>query len=263
METNLLFCGYSYHTQPYSTGYKSGLNNFLFRLQMEGSCIVTCRGTEYHVQAGDLLLLNPGAEYFLQVELSSEEGRISSGDYYLFCEGTWVDTWWGRMDRPAVTSIGSDVQLLGLWRNLILEKSRDPHGENLELMGYLLRSLCLYLDRAITETTQTNRTSFTALRLKRFIEEHATTTFKLEQAAQHAGISLSRAVQLFKSYYGKTMIQYAIEIRLNAALERMKYSTMTLDQIAETCGFASYSYFHRVFRAKYGVSPTNYRANNP
>ncbi|UUZ97522.1 helix-turn-helix transcriptional regulator [Paenibacillus sp. P25] len=73
-------------------------------------------------------------------------------------------------------------------------------------------------------------------------------------------MSLSRAVHLFKACYGKTMIQYALEIRLNAALERMKYSSMTLEQIAETCGFASYSYFHRVFRARYGVSPAQYRA---
>ena len=33
---------------------------------------------------------------------------------------------------------------------------------------------------------------------------------------------------------------------------------MTLEEIAETCGFASYSYFHRVFRANYGVSPVKF-----
>ena len=55
------------------------------------------------------------------------------------------------------------------------------------------------------------------------------------------------------------MIQYALEIRLNATVERIKYSTMTLEEIAETCGFASYSYFHRVFRANYGVSPVKFR----
>ena len=126
------------------------------------------------------------------------------------------------------------------------------------MTDYLLRSLCLCLDRAITEIKPTDRLAFTALRLKRFVEEHATLTFKLEEAASHVGLSLSRAVKLFKEYYGKTMIQYALEIRLNAAVERIKYSTMTLEEIAETCGFASYSYFHRVFRANYGVSPVKF-----
>ncbi|WP_420852214.1 helix-turn-helix domain-containing protein [Paenibacillus hamazuiensis] len=66
---------------------------------------------------------------------------------------------------------------------------------------------------------------------------------------------------MFKQIFGKTMIQYALEIRLSTAIERMKYSTMTLEQIAESCGFGSYSYFHRVFREKYGVSPTDYRSS--
>jgi AraC family transcriptional regulator of arabinose operon len=33
---------------------------------------------------------------------------------------------------------------------------------------------------------------------------------------------------------------------------------MTLEHIAETCGFASYSYFHRVFRSHFGMSPAEY-----
>jgi AraC family transcriptional regulator of arabinose operon len=261
LETSLLICGYSYHSQPFNSSFKSGLSNYLFRLQTEGSCEVTCRGQQYRLQGGDLLLLKPGDDYDLRIEASGDEGRLSSGDYYLFCEGSWIDAWWRRTNRPSVNRIGTDDKLLALWRNLLLEKRRGPEEENSELTDYLLRGLCLYLDRAITETTQIDRKTFAALRLKRFIEEHATVTFKLDEAAHDAGLSLSRAVHLFKACYGKTMIQYAIEIRLNAALERMKYSSMTLEQIAETCGFASYSYFHRVFRAKYGVSPAKYRAS--
>ncbi|WP_274650909.1 helix-turn-helix domain-containing protein [Paenibacillus humicola] len=262
MEANLLICSYSYHSQPFNNSYKSGLPNYLFRLQTEGTSKVYCRGDWHEVQAGDLLLLKPGDEYDLRVEKGGAEGRVSSGDYYLYCSGSWIDAWWSRMNRPALSRIAIDDKLLGLWRNLLLEKRRGPHEENAELTDYLLRGLCLYLDRAITETTLTDRTAFAALRLKRFIEEHATVTFKLEEAARYAGLSLSRAVHLYKSCYGQTMIQYAMEVRLNAALERMKYSSMTLEQIAETSGFSSYSYFHRVFRAKYGVSPAKYRASS-
>ncbi|MNI95930.1 Bacterial regulatory helix-turn-helix protein, AraC family [compost metagenome] len=30
---------------------------------------------------------------------------------------------------------------------------------------------------------------------------------------------------------------------------------MTLEQVAEAAGFGGYAYFHRVFRARYGISP--------
>jgi AraC family transcriptional regulator of arabinose operon len=32
-----------------------------------------------------------------------------------------------------------------------------------------------------------------------------------------------------------------------------------LERIAESAGFGSYTYFHRVFRSKYGISPKQYR----
>ena len=92
--------------------------------------------------------------------------------------------------------------------------------------------------------------------MKNYIEEHANQSFKIKDVASHAGFSVSRASRLFKETFGKTMIQYALEIRLNTAIELMKYSEMTLEQIAEVSGFGSYTYFHRVFREAHGVSPT-------
>ncbi|MDQ0173639.1 helix-turn-helix transcriptional regulator [Paenibacillus tundrae] len=259
METTVLICDYSYHYKAFNHNMRGNLQSFLFRLQTEGTCKIYIQDEEFTMTSGDLLLLKPGDDYRLVVEEPHKEGRLSSGDYYLFCEGSWIDHWWGQAARPTLSRIGLDDKLVSLWRNMLLEKRRGPLEENAELNDALLRGLCLYIDRAIKENIQTDRAVSSALKLKRFIEEHATVTFKLEEAARYAGLSLSRAVRLFKEHYGQTMIQYAIEIRLNAALERMKYSEMTLEHIAESCGFASYSYFHRVFRTHFGMSPAEYR----
>lgn len=254
MTTNIFFCGYSYHINGYYSQYKSGYPIYLFRLQTEGLCEVVVKGKKMEIEKGDLLLIKPGDHY----ELLVQAGK-NSGDYHLGCEGAWIDEWWSRSEKPDVSRIDLDEKLLSLWRQIMIEKRRPAASQNDELNGYLLRALCLTLERAVTETGHSFSYPYPVTRMMRYIEEHVTSPFKIKEVAQHAGLSISRSVHLFKSSVGKTMMEYAQEIRLSVAIERMKYTTMTLEQIAIDCGFGTYPYFHRVFKKKYGVAPGVYR----
>ncbi|GFZ95417.1 hypothetical protein GCM10008018_47260 [Paenibacillus marchantiophytorum] len=262
METELLTCGYSFHMEPFNVSTKSGLKYYLFRLQSEGTSEALINGHYQRIEAGHMLLFQPGDPYELRIEYDSNqpESKIASGDYYIFCNGSWIDAWWKRTPKQTCTRIDLDARLISLWRQLILEKRRMEE-ENTELSGYLLQALCLYLERAMTETVTLQGRPFTGTRMKRFIEAHATVTFKVDDVASHVGLSVSRAVHLFKEYFDKTMIQYALEVRLSSAVERMHDSSMSLEQIALSCGFGSYAYFHRAFKQRFGQSPKLFRQN--
>ncbi|WP_414694936.1 helix-turn-helix domain-containing protein [Paenibacillus sp.] len=67
---------------------------------------------------------------------------------------------------------------------------------------------------------------------------------------------------MYKQFFGKSIIQYAQEVRLKVARERMLYTQTPLEVIAETSGFPSYTYFYRVFKKAFGVSPKQYRSSN-
>lgn len=261
MLSQIYACGYSYHSQRFQIGHKNAMRTYLLRLQTEGCCQALVNGAMTWIEPGDLLLYQPGDMYDLRVdEHTNKLGQtvVSSGDYYIMCSGQWLEEWWKKSKKPQKVRIAAYERLLILWRQIILEKRR-LNDENKELSDYLLRALCLHIDRAIAETRTLHGSSFLASRMKSFIEEHAIMPFKIEDVAAHVGLSVSRAVHLFKECFGKTMIQYALEIRLSTAIERMNYSNMNLEQIAETSGFASYSYFHRVFRDKYGITPKEFR----
>jgi AraC family transcriptional regulator of arabinose operon len=73
---------------------------------------------------------------------------------------------------------------------------------------------------------------------------------------------VSRAVHLYKEVFGQSIMQHALEVKLNLARERIIYTDMPLDIIAATSGFANYTYFHRVFRRHFGLSPKEYRLQN-
>ncbi|MFN7252611.1 MAG: AraC family transcriptional regulator [Anaerobacillus sp.] len=255
MSSHIRFCSYSHHTKGYSSQEdKSGLPGYLFRLQTEGDCEIIVNKRKFNIKKGDLFLAKPGDLYEIRID-----GNQISGDYNLLCEGSWLDEWWNRSHKRTVSQIGLDEKLLTLWRHLTIEERRPLTEKNNELSSYLLKALCLTIERAIDETSPTVSRPFTVTRMLRYIEEHATTAFKVEDVAQFSGLSVSRALHLFKSSVGKTMIEYALEIRLSTALNQMKYTPMTLEHIAENCGFGTYPYFHRVFKKKYGVSPGEYR----
>ncbi|AZN40055.1 AraC family transcriptional regulator [Paenibacillus albus] len=269
MLSEIMSCSYSYHTQPFQITNHGSLRAYLFRLQTEGTCEALVDGRMQRIEAGDLLLFRPGDAYHLNViaphgdaengiSQANSSSSVKSGDYYVICRGSWLDEWWSRMERPRKVKVVPDERWLSIWQALILEKRRFE-AEDTELADYLLRALCLGLDRAITTQSALQGKSFIATRMKNFIDEHAADSFSVSEIANHVGLSVSRTVHLFKECYGMTIIQYTQNVRLSMAMERIKYSTMTLEQIAETCGFGSYSYFYRVFKQKYGVSPAVYR----
>ncbi|RAP75339.1 AraC family transcriptional regulator [Paenibacillus montanisoli] len=262
MLSEILSCNYSYHTNPFHFNNLAGLSAYVIRLQMDGSCEALVDGKMQRIEAGDLLLFRPGDSYQLNIaptpSQESGQGEISSGDYYIICRGSWLDEWWSRKDRPQKVKVVPDERWLSIWQALILEKRRFE-AEDPELADYLLRALCLGIDRAIATQSVLQGKSFVATRMKNFIDENAARSFTVAEVAKYVGLSVSRTVHLFKECYGMTIIQYTQNVRLSMALDRIKYSTMTLEQIAVTCGFGSYSYFYRVFRQKYGVSPAAYR----
>lgn len=246
-------CDYSYHLEGYEDIRQESYDSFLMRLQTEGSAEVTIGDQHFSLEYGDMVLVPSGCFYHLKINPSSP-----SGDFHLFSNGDWLDRWWDELDRPFLVKISDVNQMTTLWRFLSTETRRPPAEQNHELIGHFFKSMCLLIKQDIIARSAKNR-PFVVTEMMRYIEEHALDTFMIEEVASSVDLSVSRSVHLFKEYTGKTMIEYAQEIRLTAALSQMKYTNMTLDHIAENCGFGNYPYFHRVFKKVYQQPPGKYR----
>lgn len=260
VDNEVMSCGYSFHAKRFVQELHR-LNTYLFRLQSEGSCTIYVDGEQLRVEAGDLVLLKPGCAYELKVDGMREDQMqtdIVSGDYYLYGQGEWVDEWWARSPRPVKARIDVNEDLQNLWRQIISEKNGSLQ-ENNELLNYLFRSLCLCLDKSLAENDSPDNHAFTASRMKRFIQRNVHRSFKVEDVAKYVELSVSRSSRIFKANYGKTIMQFALDLRLSATVDRMTYTTMTLEEIAESCGFGSYTFFHKAFKAKFGLSPAAFR----
>ncbi|AIQ63828.1 AraC family transcriptional regulator [Paenibacillus stellifer] len=260
----VLSAGFTHHRKPFQMPRAEGFPHYLLRLQTEGKCSALVDGAIAPMEPGSLLLIAPGVPYHLIIDKESfphGEPRVESVDYHIFCEGVWLDEWWNSRPRSTLMNIPHSEGFLGLFRQLILEQRRLSDYSP-DISSCYLQILCMEIDRMTVDRPNASPRRYLAFRMKQFVEEHAALPFRLQEVAAHAEISVSRAVHLFKESFGMSIVQYVNEVRLDMARERIIYSPMPLEHIAETCGFANYTYFHRQFRKRFGMSPKQFRAHS-
>ncbi len=83
--------------------------------------------------------------------------------------------------------------------------------------------------------------------------------WKISQIADDLFISKSYLQKIYKSYFGKSIIEELIQFRLDKAKELLTSSDLSVTEIAARCGYSSYNYFVRQFKDVEGVSPSEFR----
>ena len=81
----------------------------------------------------------------------------------------------------------------------------------------------------------------------------------VSELARRAGMSEVYFRKLFRSVTGTSPVRFAVDCRIKRAKELLFEDYLTLDDIAERCGFSSLSYFCRVFKSSTGMTPGEFR----
>ncbi len=63
----------------------------------------------------------------------------------------------------------------------------------------------------------------------------------------------------FRQYTGYTMTEYLNQLRLQQAAFQLQYTDNTILSVCNNVGFSSVSYFNKIFKQTYGVSPKAFR----
>lgn len=73
--------------------------------------------------------------------------------------------------------------------------------------------------------------------------------------------SHATVLNAFKQYFGITLSEYVVNLRLEHAAELLQNTSRTALDVCSSVGYDSFSYFIKQFKKKYGVTPHKYRAN--
>lgn len=96
-------------------------------------------------------------------------------------------------------------------------------------------------------------------RAARRLEERCAEPFGVRQLADELGLSPVQLIRRFRAAYNMTPGDYMTALRLERACRLLRETRMTVEQIASACGYATGYYLSRLFAARIGVTPSEYR----
>ncbi len=83
--------------------------------------------------------------------------------------------------------------------------------------------------------------------------------YTLSQLSFKSGLTQAKLQEGFKFLYNRTVTEYIRHVRLESAREMLKNSDLNISQIVYSIGFSSRSYFSKIFKEKYNITPNQFK----
>ncbi len=92
-----------------------------------------------------------------------------------------------------------------------------------------------------------------------YINENLSQEISLEQMADYVKVSSFYLSKLFKENKGVTFVNFLADRRLEKARTLLKETDLSIKEITAEVGYNDQNYFSRLFRNKFGVTPSDFR----
>ena len=95
--------------------------------------------------------------------------------------------------------------------------------------------------------------------IRTFINCNYAREISIEEVVAHVGMNKSAFCTFIKKETGLTFTNYVNSIRLNLAASALKETELHISEIGASVGLTDTPYFCRLFKKKFGMTPTEYR----
>lgn len=230
----------------------------------------------YHVKKGDIVIVPPCMLHsFRQVEEQRTVFRsiifdlsIVTGNNTDACSIKYFTPFQeNRYLAPAVISSDSPHydELLEVMNSLLEIYSNKEECFELALKSKLFELFFLLFRHFFEGEENTNTIKSGTTKSVKLILDYISANYMypitIEELAETVNLSKHYFMRFFKKYMGMTCIEYINDYRLNIAANLLLTTRMRITEVAGSIGITNLSYFNRIFKKKYHITPKEYRMN--
>ena len=267
-------------TDEYDTFVDETLNchwhpDFEFSVLVSGELEFNVNGNPMYMTTGDCIFINSNTMHTAKQAKSSQNAVVKGVAFpaSLLVNST-SSMVYKRHFEPIMSSPIQGMIIPGdsgfaIYLSYLIEEIHNLSEEDfaceleyLNLINRLWKDTLMYISKHEPELLQhkTNRKNEDrAKKILSYIHENFQSNLTIDRLAKEVNISRSECFRCFKHFTNKKPIEYINEYRLANAARLLMESTLSVTEIGIACGFNSSSYFGKMFKEIYGVSPKEYR----
>ncbi|WP_034256600.1 helix-turn-helix transcriptional regulator [Adhaeribacter aquaticus] len=230
----------------------------------------------FHYAPGDVFLLGPEDYHYFEIDTLTQFCYIRFTEMFIKDHASQKHESWERtiefLLHTPYQSCGSIVKdemekelLNHLLAVLVHEEANRQEATHEVIMDSLMKSILSILARNIIKqgfaegSNRKNSSSIEALMV--YIRQHIykPENLRIEHLATEFNFSQSYLSIFFKRHTGESLQQYILKYKLKLIENRLRYSNLSISQIAHEFGFTDESHLYKMFRKYYGVTPKHFR----
>ncbi len=252
-------------------------NEYEFILVTHGSMIMEIDAKPLHVSAGDALIINSGeihSSYCINNSTCCLYGiifnlEILSSSNLDVCQKKFIEPFLAGQYKflSLIKCVsGWQTDIIRQMKRIIAAYQQKPFGYELSIKSSLYNILsdiisnnAFVIAPKIINLQQEKLKKFkTAIK---YIEDNYHDRIYVNDVAKLVDMSADHFFKFFKRFSGETPISYINRHKVHEAAKMLKYTDLSVLDIALKTGFENISYFIKIFRNHTGFTPSRFRKN--
>lgn len=257
---------------PNALLHKCNYYTLIYLYQGNGQLIL--KDHTFDLQTGDFYLIPPKVYYALQPTLDSlcicfnlRQSFVAAEYKSIFHENPLITSFITQTLSPghtmtylALHTDGNEkinTLVLTIFAEYI---NRDNYSNNAmkNYLSLLFISILRNDNTTIDASIKATRLDQQYQQIVNYLQQNYQTA-DLTSLAEHIHFSKQYICKIVKEKTGDTFNTLLMNIRLEMVKQYLSESELTLESIAELCGFTASSHLSKVFKKYYGISPSTYR----